>query len=129
MLTQPAAIDTDINRILRLITSWPPFFFGVGNAKKFVASVVYSEQFQYTEFEGVDKGKFESYVKYNTVRHAFEAGEFGMQCPGKGWDVKRGKGGQLPPVTSEYATLKGMFFHLTIHRPRPFFLDFQQAWC
>jgi hypothetical protein len=112
VLTLPAAIETDINRILALITSWPLRFVGVENAKNFVASVVNSEQFQYTEFGGVEKSKFESYVKYNTVRHAFEAGEFGMQCPGKGWVVKRGKGGQLPSVTSEYATLKGMFFSL-----------------
>jgi hypothetical protein len=67
----------------------------------------------------VDKSKFESYVKYNTVRHAFEAGEFGMQFPGKGWVVRRGKGGQLPPVTSDYATLKGMFLSLPSNHLSP----------
>jgi hypothetical protein len=51
--------------------------------------VVHLNAFSYPDFEGVDKEKIRSYVNYNTVRHAFEAGEFTVQWPGDGWRVKR----------------------------------------
>jgi hypothetical protein len=39
----------------------------------------------YEHFEGVEEKKFRAYVNFNTARHAFEAGRFDMDVPGKGW--------------------------------------------
>jgi hypothetical protein len=123
VLTEIAAIESDIQRTLPLLPSWPASFSGVENAKKFIASFTHPEQFTYTDFSGMKADKFRGFVNHNTVRHAYEAGAFTMQCPGKGWVVKgigKARQPQMPmpmPVTNPFKILGGLFYFVLIHRP------------
>lgn len=64
---------------------WPSSFLSVQHAVLHVDRVARWSRFVYEQFEGVEEKKFRAYVNFNTARHAFEAGRFDMNIPGKGW--------------------------------------------
>ncbi|KAG9193253.1 hypothetical protein G6011_03288 [Alternaria panax] len=85
------AVEADINRLLPLVPYWPLRFSNVQEAVIHVDGVARWSRFAYKEFEGVEGMKFRSYVNSNTVRHAFEAGRFDLDVPGKGWQCRQPK--------------------------------------
>lgn len=88
LIATTASIESDIARFLPLIPNWPAHFHTANCARDFVAEKAGLLRFEYTVFEGVEKGAYDGYVNYNTARHAFEAGFFTIKYPGYGWKEK-----------------------------------------
>ena len=86
-----AAVEADIRRLLPLVPYWPSHFSGVEDALIHVDGVARWKDFTYTRFEGVEQERFWRYVRFNTVRHAFEDGRFDMQVPGEDWRCRNPK--------------------------------------
>ncbi|KAI4687096.1 uncharacterized protein J4E84_005467 [Alternaria hordeiaustralica] len=86
-----AAVEADIRRLLPLVPYWPSYFPGVEDALVHVDGVARWKDFTYTRFEGVEQERFRRYVKFNTVRHAYEDGHFDMQVPGEDWRCRKSK--------------------------------------
>jgi hypothetical protein len=99
-----------------LVPYWPSRFSDVQDALIHIDGVARWKQFAYTKFEGVEQKKFRSYVNYNTVRHAFEAGRFDMDTPGEDWQriqpklqeqQKKKKASTAPKMPNgKFATMK-----------------------
>ncbi|KAH6882400.1 hypothetical protein BKA58DRAFT_464364 [Alternaria rosae] len=100
-----AAVEADIRRLLPLVPYWPSHFAGVKDALVHVNGVARWKGFAYTEFEGVSADKFQRYVNYNTVRHAFEDGRFEMHVPGEDWRCRKSKVSKAP--VGKFTTMNG----------------------
>jgi hypothetical protein len=121
-------VEADIQRLLPLVPYWPSRFSDVSSACDHIDGIARWKQFAFTQFEGVPQQKFWGYVVFNTIRHAFEEGCFGMDSPVEGWRCRqhplRGQEKKLGVVTvpktpvRRFTTMRGMSFPLSsIHTP------------
>jgi hypothetical protein len=82
------AVEADVGRVLRVITSWSRKFPSVRLAADFVAKECATHKFAYTPFKSVDTVKYQGFVHYNTVRQAYEAGKVSLTSTPKEWFKK-----------------------------------------
>ena len=112
-----AAVEADIRRLLPLVPYWPSHLSGIEDALVHVDSVARWKGFTYTRFEGVEQERFRRYVKFNTVRHAYEDGRFDMKAPGEDWRCRHPKGSKAP--VGKLATMNGTPSQYPAHCARP----------
>ena len=76
VLTHADAIETDIARLLKLITNWPATFPHLNAARNFVHQWCYTHHFRYTGWEKVEPRRFGLFVNFATAKQALAGGLF-----------------------------------------------------
>ena len=76
VLTHADAIETDITRLLQLITTWPATFSHLNSARNFVQQWCYTHHFRYTGWEKVAAHRFGLFVNFSTAERALAGGLF-----------------------------------------------------
>lgn len=76
VLTHADAIETDIARLLQLITTWPATFPHLNAARNFVQQWSYTHHFHYTGWQNVEPRRFGLFVNFATAKRGRADGLF-----------------------------------------------------